>query len=103
MGIASKVVSAIHKGSFDDSLEQIAVAVSDRRRALVQIEAADIVVGDTVVFNHRARPQYLRGITAEVIGPGRKANTFLVRLNSGSRRYYTGSEVTAPYSIVSKA
>lgn len=106
MSLATKLVSAIAVGRLDDYLEVIGAAVAARRRALVEIRAAAIKVGDTVVFCHNGKPQYLRNKKAKVrerLGEGKY--NFVVELiqPTGGRRYRLGMLLNVSASMIRPA
>lgn len=91
------ILSDIIMGKFDDRLPEIIEAAKGRQKT---VATRSIVVGDTVVFNSQARPKYLQGIKAEVVG---KTNTKLkISLERGVERFPAGIPITTPYEIVTK-
>jgi hypothetical protein len=93
--VATKIIKAIANGRLDDHLAQVSTAVRARTEALTQIKAASFGIGDTVEFNHRVRPAYLRGARATIEAPMTSKGTIPIRLLVGRRRY---SSMTTTYA-----
>jgi len=55
-------------------------------------------IGDSVVFNKRARPKYLQGQKAKIVG--HKTVNVVIELDSPSRRF--GGRITCPTGIIDK-
>jgi hypothetical protein len=62
----TNVISDIVSGEYDDSLNEIIRAVSDRRDIVGRIKTATISIGDKVKFNDHIRPKYLAGSIVDV-------------------------------------
>lgn len=66
----ASIVGMILVGEADDELDRIGEAVRTRRKQLELVRAASLRVGDRVKIGGHIRPQYLRGVTGEVVSFG---------------------------------
>jgi len=69
------VVDAIDGGALDEHLEAVSAALRDRRRALARRRSADLQRGDTVEFLDGVSPNYLAGLSAQVVRTNRETVT----------------------------
>lgn len=80
---------AFRLGVLDDHLEQIAVIINDRIRALNAIDelraASRLHVGDHVHLGHNLKPQYLHGKGARIIA--KDGEKWIVRLDKPIGRF----------------
>lgn len=107
-----EIVANITCGRVDSELDLIVQAVKLRKLMLGEKATADVVVpqarktkhdfaiGDTVEFNKNARPAYLQGKRAKVVG---KKNVKLsVQMMDGAVGRFSGRPVGCPVEIVDK-
>lgn len=103
MSLSAKLTTAIISGKLDKALPIISAAIASRKRTLVEIRAASIDVGDTVVFCHNGKPDYLKGAKAEVIERLFGKYDFLVKITTYTGgKYSVGSSVRVAASMVTK-
>lgn len=108
---ALEIAQEIFDGKLDDSLEIVSGAIKNRMRILgITQEPASGVSDDTskfnsfkiadeVVFNSIARPQYLVGIKATIVG--KKQKKIIVKLDAPIGRFGI-SPITCPVAIIDK-
>lgn len=99
-----QVINNIQYGMLDHTLDHLINVIRDRQKVLAPkclgIDITAIHVGDSVKFNHKARPAYLIGATATV----KKVNRQRVKvvLNNPQGRF--GSKlINTPVSILNFA
>lgn len=97
-----EILDAIVNGDVDEGMENISNALRNRRKALEARKRLDFSVGDRVVFNRQARPQYLRGIGAEVVGLNPQTIVLNVDTDLRARRFSGSKSVKCPVAIVDK-
>lgn len=99
--VAEKVVTAIASGKLDSSLHIIRAALVQRMQSIDQIKAASLQVGDRVVFNHRVKPRYLRGVRGKIVSVDHNTEfSFRVDIHRKLNRY--GPIVGATSGIIDK-
>ncbi len=91
------LIEEIADGAHDENLRLLADVINARLRVLAASESLRVLtrldVGDRVRINHHARPLYLQGRTATVIG--QESGKVVVKLDHPTGRFVTG-EVRCP-------
>lgn len=91
------LIEEIANGAHDENLRLLADVINARLRVLAATESLRVLrrleVGDRVRINHHARPLYLQGRTATVIG--QESGKVVVKLDHPTGRFVTG-EVRCP-------
>jgi len=91
------LIEEIANGAHDENLRLLADVINARLRVLAATESLKVLtrldVGDRVRINHHARPLYLQGRTATVIG--HESGKVVVKLDHPTGRFVTG-EVRCP-------
>jgi hypothetical protein len=88
-----ELLTAIHRGEFDDSLAQIVDAVRERQNRV----GRRMRVGDRVRFNGQTRPQYLIG----VLGTVEKVNTTTVAVRPDQAvGKFRGGPIRVPMALI---
>lgn len=94
------IVDAIIGGDADEGLTQVSEALRQRRKALEAVKRTDFRVGDRVVFNQAAKPKYLAGIGATVIGLNPSTVVLNIDEHARARRFKGARGVRCPVAIV---
>jgi len=91
------LIEEIANGAHDENLRLLADVINARLGVLAATESLRVLtrlgVGDRVRINHHARPLYLQGRTATVIG--QESGKVVVKLDHPTGRFVTG-EVRCP-------
>ena len=91
------LIEEIANGAHDENLRLLADVINARLRVLAATESLKVLtrldVGDRVRINQHARPLYLQGRTATVIG--QESGKVVVNLDHPTGRFVTG-EVRCP-------
>jgi len=91
------LIEEIANGAHDENLRLLADVINARLRVLAATESLKVLtrldVGDRVRINQHARPLYLQGRTATVIG--QESGKVVVKLDHPTGRFVTG-EVRCP-------
>lgn len=95
----SQIPTNIRGGAHDDELDAIIREAMARKKALAP-QARDFNSGDRVRFNNSTRPQYMRGMTATVIGI--RQTKLELRIDRDHGRFRAGHTTIAPASILEK-
>lgn len=100
---ARELVSAIIKGNFDSDFDAIQYAIQERKSVLKVVKASELRAtlspGDTVYFNDKVRPAYLKGAKATVI---RMARTkVVVDLDRMIGRFHRN--ISVPVSLIAES
>lgn len=93
----SGIENAIYNGEYDQSLDQIAMAIQIRRDML-RPKATDFKVGEKVRYNSHTRPKYLAGATGVIQKINRTKVT--VMLDKPTGRFY--GPINTPTSLIEK-
>jgi len=97
-GIAGQILH----GEFDDSLDAIYEAVSERRKATRSVRIAQAFsgfnVGDTVRFNNKTRPKYLAGVEGTITR--KRQSKVEVTINTDVGKFRTGSPIVVPVELI---
>lgn len=91
------VVKDIRNGRFDEKLGVIARAVRERQRVMGLERFASMQIGQKVRFVSEARPTYLAGLPATVVG--KKSTKLMVRLERPVGKY-RGGDIKVPGNLV---
>lgn len=98
---------AIESGKYDDDLDALHALIGDRLTTVRRSRTlADYKIGDRVKLNDYCGTQYIRGMTATVVGLARTKMTIKLDHPIGRFSHVTpdgrveGSEVKVPPSIV---
>jgi hypothetical protein len=95
------LLEAIAAGELDLHLPAIARAIDARLHLLhtmLSIDAlAELVVGDRVRINHRARPQYLHGLHGTIVDVDAQAAT--ISLDRPTGRFVSGKLRCPPLAL----
>lgn len=97
----AKVIELILDGAFDGEESILYDAIKERGKQIEARKAFTFKVGDTVIFNEKARPKYL--FENEVKGVIKKINrtTAVVKLGDDAGRF-AGGEPRCPLAIIDK-
>ncbi|HUW01783.1 MAG TPA: hypothetical protein VMW08_05490 [Acidimicrobiales bacterium] len=97
-GIAGQIIH----GEFDDSLDAILDAVTQRRKATRNVRVAQafagFAVGDTVRFNDKTRPKYLVGVEGTITK--KRQSKVEVTLTAGVGKFFAGSPIVVPVELI---
>lgn len=75
-------------GKCDDSLDSIMSAIKTRREYLSKLVFHELKEGDTVMFNKRCNPKYLRGVKGTI--REKRNSRVVVDLNAPVGRFHRG-------------
>ena len=92
---ANSLIDEIRNGDHDADLATLESAIRRRREIL----KPPIRIGDTVVFNHNARPEYLQGVRGKVTKVNPKSVVVSIGADGGR---FAHSEPRAPRAIVDR-
>jgi hypothetical protein len=95
-----KTLLAISQEPSLDKLDQMAAAISDRKKALAKLSAASIKIGDSVVFASHIRPTYLIGLTAEVVAINRESVSVKCPDDHRYGRFRNSHRVRLPVGLI---
>lgn len=98
-----QLLNAIGSGQYDDDLDQVVVAIKERRRTLAARKTQDFHKDDRVVFSNLARHSGLRGMAGtieETPRENRRRTKLAVRVDEG---VHMGQIYSCPASILEKA
>lgn len=90
------VCKAIVRGEYDNDLDMIRQAMSDRAEMQKRDKFWTFKVGDTVKFNSKTRPKYLVGIEGKIV---EKRQTKVV-VDIGDRHGRFGRQINVPVSLI---
>lgn len=97
---AEEVVSALMAGELDAHLTDLQTIITRRKEFLGIQLAYSLKLGDRVCFNSTVKPQYLRGVDAEVVS--KFGDTIEVKLLQAAGRREKGARLRTPGALVRK-
>jgi len=96
------IAGQIRHGEFDDSLEAILDAVTERRKATRSVRVAQafsgLSVGDTVRFNDKTRPKYLVGVEGTITR--KRQSKVEVTIGADAGKFRAGSPIVVPVELI---
>ena len=95
------IVTAIRTGEFDDRLDAIIAAATERRAELNPSDVSSLKVGDHVEFNSKVRPKYMIGLKAIVVKVNGKSAC--VDCGPDAGRFANKKGVRAPLTLLKRS
>lgn len=97
--MTTTTIDAILTGACDEFLEQVARAVTDRKRTLASVLGYTLQVGDEVEFNATTRPKYLVGVRGRVTKINGRSAVVQVGADGGR---YANTSPRANFTLLTK-